>query len=134
VAVILGTQKETLGIEFSRKQHGRLILKLQGIDSISEAEKWVGAELAVSEADLPATEEGSFYTFHLKGCDVIAKDGETLGTVTDVLDYGGSNILKVDGKRGEILIPFAESYLHKMDIGRKRIEVDLPDGLRDLNK
>jgi len=42
--------------------------------------------------------------------------------------------LKVDGKAGEILIPFAQSYLRKVDLGERRIEVDLPEGLQDLNR
>jgi len=132
--VVRGNRRERDEIEFSRHQHGRLIVKLRGIDSISEVERLVGAELAISEKDLPPNEEGTFYTFHLKGCEVVANDGETLGIVTDVLDSGGTHILKVDGSGGEILIPFAESYIVKMDVEQKRIEVDLPDGLRDLNK
>jgi len=134
VKVFRGSGREDAEIEFSRKQHGRLIVKLRGIESISEAEKMVNAELAISEEELPQNAEGTFYTFHLKGCEVVAKTGETLGTVTDVLDGGGTHILKVDGKEGEILIPFAQSYLGRMNVEEKRIEVDLPDGLRDLNK
>ena len=61
-------------------------------------------------------------------------DGKSLGTVTEVLDSGGTHILKVDGSGGEILIPFAQSYLRKVDLGQRRIEVDLPEGLVDLNK
>jgi len=134
VTIIRRTGKEDSEIEFSRKQHGRLIVKLRGINSISEAEKVVGAELAIPEKDLPPVEDGSFYTFHLKGCEVVATDGEALGIVTDVLEGSGTPILKVDGKDGEILIPFAQSYLRKMDVEQRRIEVELPDGLRDLNK
>jgi 16S rRNA processing protein RimM len=134
VFVVRGNGRTSSEIQFSRKQHGRLIVKLRGIDSISEVEKLVGAELAISEKDLPQNEEGTFYTFHLKGCEVVAKDGETLGTITDVFDGGGTHILKVDGAGGEILIPFVQSYLIGMDLEQKRIQVDLPDGLRDLNK
>ncbi len=129
-----GTVTERVAVEFSRRQHGRLILKLRGIDSISQVERWVGAELGVSEEQLPPAATGTFYTFHLKGCEVVTTDQQPLGTVTDVLDSGGTHILKVDGKEGEILIPFAESYLRKIDVGQRRIVVDLPDDLRDLNK
>lgn len=126
--------REDSEIEFSRKQHGHLIVKLRGIDSISEVEALVGAELAIAEEDLPPVEEGSFYTFQLKGCQVVAADGEALGTVTGVLDSGGTPILRVEGQDGEILIPFAQSFLRKMDLEQRRIEMSLPDGLRDLNK
>jgi len=134
VTVIRGTGREDSEIEFSRKQHGHQILKLRGVNSISQVELLVGAELAIPEKDLPPATEGSFYTFHLKGCQIVAADGETLGIVTDVLDSGGTPILKVEGKDGEILIPFAQSFLRKLDLGERRIEMSLPDGLRDLNK
>lgn len=134
VMVIRKTGTEDSEIEFSRKQHGHLVLKLRGVDSISAAEGLVGAELAVPESSLPPVEEGSFYTFQLKGCDVVTTEGETLGAVTDVLDSGGTPILKVEGKDGELLIPFAQSFLRKTDLGQRRIEMSLPDGLRDLNK
>jgi 16S rRNA processing protein RimM len=107
---------------------------LYGIDSITKAEGLVGAELGVLEEDLPPAEDGLYYTFQLKGCAVTAADGKSLGTVTDVLDSGGTHILKVDGNEGEVLIPFAQAYLRKVDLGQRRIEVELPEGLADLNK
>jgi 16S rRNA processing protein RimM len=134
VTILHGRVRESGRIQFFRRQHGRLILKLYGIDSIAKAEGLVGAELGVLEEDLPPAEDGLYYTFQLKGCAVTAADGKSLGTVTDVLDSGGTHILKVDGNEGEVLIPFAQAYLRKVDLGQRRIEVELPEGLADLNK
>ena len=78
--------------------------------------------------------DGWFYTFQLKGCRVFAVEGEYIGEITDVIDSGGAGILKVDRGNEETLIPFAQSYLKKIDLEQRRIEVDLPDGLRELNK
>jgi 16S rRNA processing protein RimM len=133
VTLIHGAGRENLQIESSRVQHGRRILKLRGIDTIAEVERRVGAELNVREDELPPENEGTFYTFHLKGSTVTTVSGEMLGIVTDVLDSGGTPLLKVDGKSGEVLIPFAWSYLRKIDRAQRRIEVDLPEGLLDLN-
>jgi len=140
VMVVQGKTADEREIEFSQIQHGRRIVKLRGIDSISQVEPLVGAELALPEDRLPATEDGQFYTFHLKGCRVVTEAGEDLGEVTDVLDTGGTGgteILQVEdseGKRGELLIPFAEAYLREVDVEGRRIVVDLPAGLRDLNR
>jgi 16S rRNA processing protein RimM len=120
-------------IEYFRRQHGRAVLKLRGIDSMTEAEKLRGAELRIPATEVAPLEEGQFYTFDLKGCSVFAAGGEYLGIVTDVLDSGGTDILKVDLDQKEILIPFAESYLKNVDLDNKRIDVDLPEGLRDIN-
>jgi 16S rRNA processing protein RimM len=121
-------------IDFFRRQHGHCVVKFRGIDGISEAEKYIGAEIKIPAGDLPAPEKGSYYTFHLKGCQVFASDGDYIGIVTDILGSGGAEILKVDKEGEETLIPFAESYLRSIDLDRRRIEVDLPEGLRDLNK
>ena len=126
-------QRET-EIEFFRRQHGRCVVKFRGIDSIAEAEKYIGSEVKVSVDALPAPKEGSFYTFQLKGCEVLTTGGEYIGIVTDVLDSGGTEILKVDCDGEETLIPFAQAFMKSIDTERRKIEVDLPEGLRGLNK
>ena len=126
--------QEAMEIESFRRQHGRCIAKFKGIDTISEVERYVGKEIKIAADTLPAVEEGWFYTFQLKGCRVYAADGEYIGEVTDVLDAGGGEILKVDLGKEETLIPFAKEYLKTIDLEQQRIEVDLPEGLRDLNK
>ena len=127
-----GVQRET-EIESFRRQHGRCVAKFKGIDSIAEAERYIGSEIQVAADTLPATQEGWVYTFQLKGCRVYAADGEFIGTITDVLT-GGTDILKVDRENHETLIPFAQAFVKNIDLDQRRIDVDLPEGLRDLNK
>jgi 16S rRNA processing protein RimM len=133
--LILATPGErTVDVEFFRRQHGRCVIKFRGIDTISEAQQYVASEIRIPASELAAPKEGWFYTFQLKGCSVFAMNGDYLGIVTDVLDLGGTEILKVDRDSDETLIPFASSYMKKIDVHQRRIEVDLPEGLRDLNK
>jgi 16S rRNA processing protein RimM len=129
-----GSSERETEIEFFRRQHGHCVVKFRGIDHISDAEKIIGSEIRIEDSQLMPLEEGWFYTFQLKGCRVFAVNGEYLGTITDVLDHGGTEVLKVDRENEETLIPFAEEYLKKVDLDQKRIEVDLPEGLRGLNK
>jgi 16S rRNA processing protein RimM len=121
-------------LEEFRRQHGRCVIKLRGIDNIEDAEKCVGSEIRIPAEALPPPEEGAFYTFQLKGCEVFTVEGDFIGTVSDVLDSGGTEILKVDRDNEETLIPFAHEYLKKIDVEGRRIEVDLPEGLRELNR
>ena len=132
-SVAAGTDRLQTEIEFFRTQHGRCVLKFRGIDHISDAEKIVGAEIQIPTSDLSPPKQGWFYTFQLKGCRVFAANGEYIGTITDVLDLGGPEILKVDREDRETLIPFAQSYLIKIDLDERRIDVDLPEGLWELN-
>jgi len=129
------TKRQT-EIEYFRWQHGRAVIKLSAIESIDDAERMVGAELSIPASEITPLDEGSFYTFQLKGCRVFAAGAsgdEYLGVVTDVLDAGGREILKVDHEKKELLIPFAKSFLKKIDLAGQRIDVELPDGLRELN-
>jgi 16S rRNA processing protein RimM len=136
----IGGSSRIVKIEFFRRQHGRFVMKFAGIDSIEDAEKIIGAELRIPEAELPAAEKGSFYTFHLRGCRVYAVhngDGgkeDYMGDVTDVVDGGGTQLLQIGSGKDETLIPFAESIVKKIDIAARRIEVELPKGLWELNK
>lgn len=123
-------------IEFFRRQHGRFVMKFVGIDSIEDAERIIGAEIRILKSELPEPEDGSFYTFQLRGCRVVAVNGGTedyLGDVTDVMDGGGTQILQVGSGKAEILIPFAQSIVKTIDVAGRRIEVELPEGLRELN-
>jgi 16S rRNA processing protein RimM len=134
--MVNGGQEQSVEIEFFRRQHGRFVMKFSGIDSIEDAEKIIGAELRIAEEELPPPEKGAFYTFHLRGCQVYAMDTgkeDFLGEVTEVLD-SGTPILRVGSGKEEILIPFAETMIRKIDLDGRRIEVALPDGLRELNK
>jgi 16S rRNA processing protein RimM len=142
IQMAIDGRERTVEIEFFRRQHGRFVMKFAGIDSIEAAEKIIGAELRVPKNELPEAEEGSFYTFHLRGCKVYAvhgKDGKTskedyLGEVTDIIDGGGTQLLQVGTGKEETLIPFAESIVRKIDLAARRIEVELPEGLLELNK
>ena len=111
--------------------HGdHLIFKFQGVDSISDAEKLAGADVAIpfeQRADLP---EDEVYQSDLIGCEVFDKTGRSLGVVTDFQETGGTPLLQVGS---DLLIPFANSICTKIDLESKQIVVDLPDGLLDLN-
>jgi 16S rRNA processing protein RimM len=128
-----GKMRET-EIEYFRRQHGRCIMKFRGIDSISDAEKHIGDEVRIPKDQLPVPKDGWFYTFQLKGCQVFTTEGEFIGTVTDIIGNGGSEVLKVDLHGEETLVPFAQPFISNIDPEGGRIEVYLPEDLRNLNK
>ena len=86
-----------------------------------------------SQEELPEAEEGSFYSYDLEGCTVY-QEGEAIGIVVEVVDHGGTTILGLDRDGEEILIPFAQSFLKKIDTKAKRIDVELPEGLVEVNR
>ncbi len=95
-----------------------------------------GAGLFVPEDSLEPAQEGSHYSFELVGCAVTTKAQEKIGIVKDVWPIGESVLLVVESSRGakEILIPFSQDICPVVDIVQKRIVIDPPDGLLDLNE
>jgi 16S rRNA processing protein RimM len=113
-------------------QHGdRVVLKFEGFDSPEEAASLAGCELAVPESEAVELEEGEFYDWQLEDCHVETVEGREVGTVREVLHTGGeAPVLIIRDERGvENLIPLAESICVEIDVGRKLIRVDAPEGL-----
>jgi len=121
----------------ARPYRGRIILKLHGVDSIAAARALAGAELLIPTHHRPQPPPGCFYQADLLGCRVFdRRSGRTIGVVTDWLDMPGVGLLQVAALEGghEILIPFARSLCPYINPQTRRILVDLPDGLEDLNR
>jgi 16S rRNA processing protein RimM len=136
-----------------RNHPGKGVFHFEGVDSINDAERLRGLEVQIPlerRAEVPA---GSFFVTDLIGCSVfelaaaaspvssspcwLAEAPALLGKVRDVYFPGegqpGTPLLAVDTSRGELLVPLAEDICRKVEIPARRIEVLLPEGLRDLN-
>jgi 16S rRNA processing protein RimM len=116
--------------------HGdTLIFKFQGIDSISDAEALSGAEVRIPTQERVPLEPGEFFQDELVGCDVVdRRSGASLGKVTAWDDGGGSGLLVVGTGDNALLIPFSRSICVEIDPAERRIAVELPEGLKDLNR
>jgi 16S rRNA processing protein RimM len=109
---------------------GALIFKFAGIDTISDAESLRGAEVRVPLEERAALEAGEYFQSDLIGCEVVERStGQSLGRVVDWADAGSGLLVLESGA----LIPFARSICVDIDPARKRIAVDLPAGLKELN-
>ena len=109
-------------------------LKLEGVDSLTQADRLAGLEIGVPEEVLRERKKGEFFLFELIGCVVSDGEGKTVGRVRDVLTAGSGDLLVVDREGKDILIPFHESICVEVDVPGKRIRIDPPDGLLDLNE
>jgi 16S rRNA processing protein RimM len=112
---------------------GELVFKFRGVDSISDAEKLRGAEVQVPRAERVGLEPGEYFHSDLIGCEVRERvSGRTVGKVTNFEEYGGPPLLEIDG--GRMLIPFVKAICVDIRPDQKLIEVDIPEGLEDLQK
>jgi 16S rRNA processing protein RimM len=116
---------------------GGIVLHFAGVDSISAAETLKELIVAVPRSERAALSEDEVYTGDLIGCaliDVAGAKPVTVGEIEGVDRTAGAvALLVVRGATGEVLIPFAKSFLRKIDLKAKRVEMALPVGLVELN-
>ncbi len=101
----------------------------EGISSREQVDELRAHWLEVPRDEVPSSEQGSFYFFDLVDCRCLDRAEGDLGTVTQVLEDGGGYLLEIVGSRGEILVPFVNAYVTRVDVARRVIETDLPEGL-----
>jgi 16S rRNA processing protein RimM len=132
IALLPDGERRELKIEDFRFHQSRILLKFGGIDSIEAAEQLRNAEICVPETETVALEEDEFYDWELIDCSVKTVEGETIGVVKELMRTGGTEILVVAGEEKDFLIPFAETICTEIDIEKKLIRVDLPEGLLEF--
>ncbi len=119
-----------------------VVFHFSGFSTITQAETLTGQIVAISRADRTPLGDDEAYIGDLIGCTLVdvaestlpGSEPAILGTIQDVdRSSGPVAMLVVHNGANEILIPFAKSYLRRLDIAAKRIEMVLPEGLTDLN-
>lgn len=116
------------------KPHGRVVLlSLKGIENRNLAKTLIGSELFVKRDSLPKLVEGSYYWFDIIGLAVFTNDEKYIGRVESVIPTGSNDVYVVKDthkdRDNEILIPAIEPVVLKIDLGQKKMIVDLPEGL-----
>jgi 16S rRNA processing protein RimM len=125
--------RRQLKVEELWPHKGYLVLKFEGIDSISEAETLIGSELQIPAGERAELEQGWAYISDLVGCAVFDGDRE-IGLVADVqFGAGEAPLLIVKSGSKEYEIPYAEAYLKSADLEHKQIRMMLPEGMLELN-
>ncbi|MDB4868448.1 MAG: rimM [Cohnella sp.] len=120
----------TVEIETAREQKNVFVVKLKGYDDINQVEKLKGWELKVGEADRAPLSEGEYYVRDIVGCNVVTEDGESLGTITDILTPGANDVWVVKRPVGkELLLPVIDDVVRDVDVAAKTVKVHLMEGL-----
>jgi 16S rRNA processing protein RimM len=114
-----------LSIQSVRRSKTALIARLEGVRSRSEAEALKGRRLYVWRAQLPELEAGVYYQADLLGLEVRAGE-KKLGWVAQVVNFGGGDLLEVEGEGGDrLLVPLTGA---EVDLIKREIAVELAEG------
>lgn len=112
-------------VESCRIQKTCNLLKVQGIDTMEDAQAMRGKVVEIYRCDAPAD---LIFAAELIGVEVEAS-GEMIGKVTDVLDYPGNKVYIVKGAH-DYMIPAVKQFVHSIDLETNLMKVELIEGMR----
>jgi 16S rRNA processing protein RimM len=129
IGAVLETESHGLiTVASARVHNGILLLGFEGIEDRNAIEE-LRNELLYTEVDIdaPGIDEDDYHVLQLVGCKAFLIDGDEFGTVTDVLNLPGQDVLAIKSADGEVLIPFVRQLVPVVDIKARRMTVIPPD-------
>jgi 16S rRNA processing protein RimM len=127
-----GPRRE-LEVESLWPHKGYLVLKFVGIDTMNDAETLLRRELQVPLSQRAKLDDGWTYVSDLTGCTVF--DGEREAGIVEDVGFGAGEAPLLIVKSGAVRheIPYAEAYIKSVDLAHKKIALELPQGILELN-
>ncbi|MCM3782989.1 ribosome maturation factor RimM [Neobacillus mesonae] len=117
-------------VESARLHKNMYVVRLQGYGNINEVEKYKGTMLKVSSEYQTELGNDEFYFHQIVGCEVVTDEGETLGTIKEILTPGANDVWVVKTKEGkEILLPYIDEVILHVDVPNQKVTVHLMEGL-----
>jgi 16S rRNA processing protein RimM len=118
-------------IEKCEVTSSHITIKFEGINSKEEAAKFVNYEILIPEDERLSLPKGKYFHYEIIGFDVYYGN-DLLGRLEKIDNYGSHDLLNVKSSEGkEILIPYRDEFVKKIDAGQKRIDVELIEGFLD---
>jgi 16S rRNA processing protein RimM len=111
-------------VEQCRMHSGRLLAKLEGVESREQAKALKGRPVSVPRDALPAAAQGTYYWTDLVGLEVVNAQGLLLGVVQGMFSNGAHDVMELSGDKRERLLPFVPAVVRHVDLEGRRIEVE----------
>jgi len=125
-----GNNKKLLKINNLKIKKDTVILKLEDIENIEKAEIIVGSFLEVKRINAVKLPKDTYFVFDIIGLEVYANENELLGKVDNIISTGSNDVYVVKNKnKQEILIPAIREVIKNIDLEKKRITINMVDGL-----
>ncbi len=113
----------------ARLHKGQILLKLNGVETMNDAEALRGWKVQVRQADAVPLAENEFYIHDLIGCEVVTEEGTSLGKITNVLLNPANDIYVVGSGKNEILLPAIRDVVQRVDVQTRKVWVTPTPGL-----
>jgi 16S rRNA processing protein RimM len=124
----LGKAQKPVTVTAARLQKGNVLLHLEGVDTVEEAEKYMDRD----EVEL---EEGVYFIQDLIGLEVLDVDtGKSYGKLTDVMQTGANDVYEVKDADGKtVLIPAIPDVVQETDLDGGVMRIRPLEGLFDAD-
>jgi 16S rRNA processing protein RimM len=109
----------------------QIVVSLQGVESVHEAEKFRNAYIFIPKEKIVTLQPGSYFMDDVLGCEVVTDEQKLVGNITDLLSLPANDVWVVRNGAKEILIPAVKAIIRKVDIKTKRITIHALEGLLD---
>lgn len=108
-----------------------VLLKVKGIEDLTEAEKYKGLFLKIDRKDAKKLPKDTYFIADILGLEVYTDEGELLGKVDDIFPTGANDVYVVKDELGkQILLPSIPEVLKEIDLEKGKVIVHLIEGLR----
>ena len=116
-------------VEWARPHKRNYIVGLEGVDDRDKAQALKDARVVVPRSAMPDLEEDTFYWVDLIGMDVYTVTDRYLGQIESIIPTGSNDVYVVKDDGAETLVPALKTVVKDVDLEKKAMRVDLPEGL-----
>jgi 16S rRNA processing protein RimM len=132
--IFLGDSEETcepFEIEEVTAGLRNTLVKFRGVNDRTSAEPLVGRYLFIEETRTVKPKKGSYLVHDIIGCSVVTADGTLIGEIENVYKFPGQDVWAIRRGTRSGMIPAVKEFIKEVDLARRRIVVQLIDGLLD---
>ena len=122
-----GGPQEGLRVTSARQHKNLILLKLEGVDTIEQAERLIGCDVLVDQDEAIALGEDEYFVHDLVGLEVVTDSGRRAGVLEEVLEGPANDIYVVRGPFGELMVPAIAPIVVSVDLAARTMLIhDLP--------
>ena len=131
--VMVGEDLRACEITTARTQKGMVLLKFFGVDDRNAAEKFVGANIFVTDEQVSSLADDEYFERDLIGMELIAEDGKSVGQLTKIIYTPANDVYVIKPPDGEaFMIPAIKDVIKHVSVIDRKMTVKLLDGLGEL--
>jgi 16S rRNA processing protein RimM len=110
-----------------RRINQKIIIKIDGINNISDAEKLNNQEIYANQKDLPHSDDDGFAVHELINVDVYDKNNNHFGQVINIYNFGAGDVIEIKSQEKTELYTFSDENFPEIDIIARKMIINPPE-------